>query len=217
MKINAGFYKVIMLMKKRIYKDVEKIAIGTGGKVYPGWWCGDINRRHPEEHIIDATQKLPFEDSSVSFLHTENMLEHITFQQNRCFLKEIKRILKPGGIARLVTHSITPMMGLYTDTPTELQRDYIKWGNKRFSGFFDHDGDDNPVFSINRAFNCHGHKFLFDERTLRDLIKSIGFTKIEKCEINKSKYKELNDMERHGEVIPSRLYHFEALIVEVTK
>ena len=201
----------------KTYKDVEKVAIGTGGMVYSGWWCGDLEPRHPDEHFVDAGRKLPFKDSSISFFHTENMLEHITFQQNKFFLSEVKRILKPQGVGRLVTHDINPMVALYADTPTELQRDYIKWGNKRFSSFFDYDGGDNPVFSINRAFNCHGHKFLFDETTLRDLIKRIGFANIEKCEINKSKHKELKNMERHGEVIPERFYQLEALILEVTK
>jgi len=201
----------------KAYKDVEKVAVGTGGKTYPGWWCGDLEPRHPEEQFVDVRRKLPFKDQSISFFHTENMLEHISYQQNKSFLSEVRRILKPQGVARLVTHNIVPMIGLYTDAPTKLQSDYIRWGNKRFARFFDHDGGDNPVFSLNRVSNCHGHKFLFDERTLRDLLIATGFSRIEKCEINKSKHCELRNMERHGEVIPDKFYQLEALIIEVTK
>ena len=56
-----------MLMNRNMCKNVEKVAIGTGGKVYPGWWCGDFEPQHPQEHFIDATKVLPFNNESVLF------------------------------------------------------------------------------------------------------------------------------------------------------
>ena len=145
------------------------------------------------------------------------MLEHITYQQSKFFVKEIKRVLKLGATARLVSHSMASMVALLTDSPTELQSDYIKWANERFKRYFDHDGGDNPCFTINRAFHGFGHQFLFDERTKLELLEDIGFSNIKKCTINNSKHAEFIGMERHGEIIPSKFYELEALIIEVTK
>ncbi len=43
-------------------------------------------------------QSLPFEDASFSFVYSYNSIFHMKKQQIAVAIKEIKRVLKPGGL-----------------------------------------------------------------------------------------------------------------------
>jgi hypothetical protein len=38
----------------------------------------------------------------------------------------------------------------------------------------------SPVMSVNRIFRCHGHKFIYDFATLREMLRFAGFSDIRK-------------------------------------
>ena len=194
-----------------------KVALGTGGKPLEGWINLELTPSHPLETQCDITKGLLFEDGSISFIHSENMLEHITYLDNVNLFDEIYRVLGSGGVARLGTHGLPAMVGLLKEDKTETEKEYVKWVNKSFWHHFCHDGGDNPVFTINHAFYGHGHKFLFDERTLRDIALGAGFNNIKFCKLGTSEHPELCGVEQHGKVIPPEFYELEVLIIEVTK
>tara|TARA_R110000744_G_scaffold13677_6_gene39585 strand:- start:12961 stop:13509 length:549 start_codon:yes stop_codon:yes gene_type:complete len=68
----------------------------------------DITKRYPNL-IINNKQKflqgdvlsLPFEDSSVSEVRADAILEHMSFLEEPLFFKEVTRVLKPGGIINI--------------------------------------------------------------------------------------------------------------------
>jgi predicted SAM-dependent methyltransferase len=45
---------------------------------------------------------MPFEDSYFDVVYTSHFLEHLNLQQARFLLKEVYRVLKKGGIVRIV-------------------------------------------------------------------------------------------------------------------
>ena len=45
-----------------------------------------------------APERLPFEDSTVSFIHCSHMVEHLNHTELYSFIKEINRVLNNGGI-----------------------------------------------------------------------------------------------------------------------
>ena len=69
-------------------------------------------------HWADASKHLPLADNSVDNLYSSHMLEHLDRQKAQSFLKEAKRVIKPGGIIRIVV----PDLRLLVD-------DYIKNGD----------------------------------------------------------------------------------------
>lgn len=56
--------------------------------------------------FADATKKLPFETSSVDCIYTSHMVEHLSQEGARCFLREVKRVLKAGGVIRIAVPDI---------------------------------------------------------------------------------------------------------------
>ena len=72
------------------------------------WKTGVLSDEHysvswPESIFIhDLRKKLPFPDSSVHYVYTSHALEHLALADARKLIWEIFRILRPGGILRLV-------------------------------------------------------------------------------------------------------------------
>lgn len=55
---------------------------------------------------VDATRGLDFADSSVDALYTSHMLEHLDEVEARDFLRDAYRVLRPGGVLRVVVPDI---------------------------------------------------------------------------------------------------------------
>lgn len=81
------------------------INLACGGKLchQPGW----INADHApsNQHVmrVNLLKSLPFPDHHFDVVYHSQFIEHLTEESAVAFLRECQRILKPGGIMRLVT------------------------------------------------------------------------------------------------------------------
>ena len=51
-------------------------------------------------NFLDATTRWPLEDSSVSHVYADNVIEHITLDAGRAMLAEASGACSPGGVIR---------------------------------------------------------------------------------------------------------------------
>ncbi|GLW61713.1 hypothetical protein Hthe01_20620 [Hydrogenophilus thermoluteolus] len=81
-----------------------------GGKIYLNITYGlsnklpgfiNINSEPSADVQWDVTQGLPFKDSSIDGIYSERFVEHLSQQQIFAFLRECRRVLRPGGVLRL--------------------------------------------------------------------------------------------------------------------
>lgn len=114
----------------------------------------------------DITKKpYPIKDGSLDGIFTEHVLEHIPYVHGKGNLAEFHRMLKPGGVLRI----IMPDAELYMRRYVEKRSDptvQIPFG----------ENDPNPMVSINRIFYSWGHQFLWDHETLFQQLKEAGFS-----------------------------------------
>lgn len=64
-------------------------------------------RRH------DITLGLPFDDASIDACYASHVLEHLTRAQAGALVGEMHRVLRPGGIARIVVPDLEAIVRLY--------------------------------------------------------------------------------------------------------
>ena len=88
--------KCAKLVKSVYALDVENRLITIGKET-----ARERNIRNVRFFVADANQKLPFKDSFFDKLVTSDVLEHL--HRRNFALKEIKRVLKSGGLLFLVT------------------------------------------------------------------------------------------------------------------
>ena len=65
--------------------------------------------------VHDLSRGLPFEDSTVDAVYHSHLLEHIDHHLAESFLLEVKRVLKPNGIQRIVVPDFEEAARLYLE------------------------------------------------------------------------------------------------------
>jgi hypothetical protein len=88
------------------------------------WINLDYVSSSPFVRQANLLETLPFDSNSISLVYSSHFLEHIPLHQVPSFLKECYRVLKPGGVIRLVLPDFEEMCREYL---TQLDRgDYTK-------------------------------------------------------------------------------------------
>jgi predicted SAM-dependent methyltransferase len=154
------------------------LDLGCGPNPSPEFCNIDYNWRPGSDVICwDVTRGLPFQGGYVGGIFTEHMLEHIPFEKALGVLAECRRVLKAGGVLRV----IVPDGELYLS-------EYAKYlrGETANMPYASSDAEEytiaTPIVSINRIFRNHGHCFIWDYETLRLGLLQAGFTEVNRCE-----------------------------------
>ena len=173
-----------------------RIQIGSGSNRLEGWFNTDLSNQG--EYFLDANDLDNIPDGSVDLIYGEQVIEHLDYSQASDFLNQARKKLKRNGIIRISTpdlHALTSNYAEQTDLNSSLVELMISKGNDTHG--------DHASASVNVWFYSWGHKFIFDELTLTDLMKASGFSKITRFEVGKRDRPELSDIEQHevGSVI----------------
>lgn len=92
---------------------MPKVTIRTApnGRAYLNAGCGGIYSTEwnnmdlqPSRHVVrhDIRKPLPYPDCGFDAVYSSHVLEHLTFEDGKCFMREMYRVCKPGGICRIV-------------------------------------------------------------------------------------------------------------------
>ncbi|MBD5771115.1 class I SAM-dependent methyltransferase [Marinomonas colpomeniae] len=84
---------------KSVNLHVEGINLGSGANWCEWFWQG-IDSLDGE--FLDETTVLPFKDGSLDAVYTSHFIEHVTDEVATHLFFEVYRVLKPGGIFRIV-------------------------------------------------------------------------------------------------------------------
>lgn len=137
---------------------------------------------HPGVDVCwDIRRGLPFADASMQGVFSEHCLEHFSRPPALALLREIRRVLAPGGTVRI----IVPDGGLYLDT---YARQLAGDSKVRFPYQDSEERAENwtPMMSVNRIFyqdreSPFGHCFIYDFPTLAKSLEQCGFTDARLC------------------------------------
>lgn len=167
------------LINRRRIAGREYLSIGGGYNIYPGFVNLDY-RWHPGVDVtwdIQRTRKFPypFHDETFKGIYTEHCLEHIDQAACADNLREFMRILRPGGIVRI----IVPDGELYIDWYNRHRR------GERVEIYRARElGEATPMVSINRVAR-RGHQFLYDYETFAIMLRDARFTPVTRVEFRK--------------------------------
>lgn len=89
------------------------LNIGCGTSCHPDWVNLDLVAQTPEVVAHDLTKGLPFPDGSADACYSSHVLEHLRAEEADAFLAEQFRVLKTGGVIRVVVPDLEVISRLY--------------------------------------------------------------------------------------------------------
>lgn len=176
-----------------------KVNFGAGSCRIEGWRNTDFC--YPEgADKIDCTQRLPFDDASVDIIYSEMLLEHLKPQEAWLFLDECFRILKPGGLIRIVIPDFS-----------------LTWRLKDPDYFRVNGGVTGATTwkeQLHSIVRCHGHQGLWNSQLLQDVLEAIGFRDCRQHRAGESLRPEFVDIEQHHHSVGRAVAYSESGCVE---
>jgi SAM-dependent methyltransferase len=89
------------------------LNLGCGRRHHPEWINVDFHSTGPGVMAHDLKGPLPFEDCEFDAVYHSHLLEHLPKPQAPLLLRECHRVLKPGGVLRVVVPDLERITRLY--------------------------------------------------------------------------------------------------------
>jgi len=162
-------------------QDKVQLHLGCGKKYIPGFIHIDIDT-FPHVDYQSEVSKLPmFADNSVDLIYCCHTFEYFDRFQAPDILKEWRRVLKPGGILRLAVPDFE-----------NITKVYLKYGD------LDHQGILGPLYGRIEIETADGkktlyHRTTYDFNSLRKVLETAGFSKVERYDWKKTIHKDYDD------------------------
>jgi SAM-dependent methyltransferase len=147
----------------------------------------------------DLRRSLPFPADSARCIYSSHVLEHLYEQEARALLDECYRILKPGGVIRLVVPDLRAVIDRYVATSRSDPRtgqaadrfnDELLLRERRRSG-------GHLAFRLYSAITeFHTHKWMYDEASLIARLIDAGFAQVVRRQFLDSAITGIDEIER---------------------
>ncbi len=149
------------------------------------WLLHKLNKISPERYqqyqkgifrqikYLDVTQKFPWGDNIFDHVYTSHMLEHLYPEQALHCISEVFRVMKPGGIFRVVVPDLDQMIASYDPNQPE-----------KFL---------TECFETTQSRDYNQHHWHYNEKLFQKILSEAGFREVYRCEYQKGK---ILDVER---------------------
>lgn len=189
--------------------ELTKLLVSPERVELPGWTGHVIGSEYRSSDDI----LLPFPDCSFNAIYACGLLEPASRQSGEAFLRELYRILRPGGRIRIVTEELSALVQLFSSTSLDVARAYVAaklpnvevgWATAGLAELF---------FAL---VNQPVGRFIYDEVSLECAIHRAGFSKAAKVGINESEWSFFQGMEWTSR-IPIQLLEVSCQVWEASK
>lgn len=200
--------------------NIKALHCGCGNTIIPGFLNTDRGDSgwSTQELKMDAEEKFPFLDGELDYIYSEHMIEHLSYDGCKNYIKESYRCLKPGGIIRTAFPKIEFLMDTYKNP--ELYKIYIHTHYKMFNTQLidDFHGIENiPIsFLINDCYHMWGHQVMYDMNAIKKMFELVGFINIKECDFGESDHQIFKGIE-HSNKMGYECNKLETGIIECTK
>lgn len=107
--------------------SIRKLNIGCGPRIAPGWTNIDLVSAHPNVISHNILRPLPFEDQSFDVVYASHVLEHLTKAQGESLVREARRVLRVGGLLRLVVPDLEATCREYLRITSDFDAKKYEW------------------------------------------------------------------------------------------
>jgi len=144
---------------------------------------------------LDLRKTLPFENDRFSAVYSSHTLEHLFREEAFALIKECYRVLKSGGVCRIVVPDLAAAIQRYIQQSTETNSDiaaddfmdellvHTRSQRKGLIGFY------------HNLLGYHQHKWMYDANSLKKLLIDAGFCDVQNYDCHQGRLPELLEIE----------------------
>jgi predicted SAM-dependent methyltransferase len=120
---------------------------------------------------LDICQPLPFDDDCLEWVYAEHLIEHVSLADAIGWLREVRRILAPGGLFRVTTPDLRRYVESYGRADGLFAAHRLRVAAARFGPRM----PERDAFMVNQIFFLWGHRWIYDFDELCYALVSAGF------------------------------------------
>jgi len=183
---------IVPLLSK--LKTIRKILIVL--KILPK----EYELNWPTLRLVDIRRPFPLEAETVKYVYCSHVLEHFDRWEAVKILKECRRVMKDGGVIRLVVPDIEKLCKIYLKGMMNKKSD-SRPGQDFCRLWWGYDKDIEPrnlIQRLSRKF-IRDHQWNYDKHELEILLNEAGFSQIKLSDFQKGKFPDIKslDLECH--------------------
>jgi SAM-dependent methyltransferase len=133
----------------------------------------------------DILAGLPIADGSADGVYASHVVEHLSYEDFWTALGNTFRLLKPGGLFRLVVPDLEVRARSYIDKLRQGDPDGNSWF-MRSSLLGAESRSRGPVALLRSAFGHNAHLWMWDEASMAAALRKAGFIEVRRCSFNDS-------------------------------
>ena len=134
------------------------------------------------------------EENAAENIFCSHVLEHVTYEESKKILNNIYYMLKVGGNFRIVVPSLEVRINEYLEkNDANLFMESL--------GCVEKNENLNLIKKLRFLFGNSRHKWMYDEKSLYNLLKNQGFKNIRSCEFGDSGIDVFSEVERKDRFI----------------
>jgi predicted SAM-dependent methyltransferase len=146
----------------------------------------------------DVGKHIPVADGAADFAYSSHMIEHLSRWQGLAFVRECRRVLRPGGVLRLATPDLALLVSSYLKNefpepfdqmPTAADSFVLEYG-----AYFDIE-ENTAKRLVRRLASPSIHQWLYDFDSLSCLLEEGGFTDVTRTEYRAGSCPDLDQLE----------------------
>lgn len=181
------------------------IQYGCGLSSPPGWLNFDVSvtlrlqrlpligsffRREPTifpegVRFGDIVAGLPLPDGVADGVYASHVLEHLSYDDFWVALRNTSRLLKPGGVFRLVVPDLETRARNYLKQIDDGIDNANSWFMET-SNLGTRRRERGAVGFVRSIFGNSAHLWMWDEKSMRAALEKSGFIKVRRCRFNDS-------------------------------
>jgi SAM-dependent methyltransferase len=157
--------------------------------------------------VHDLRQRLPFPENTFSAVYASHVLEHLYRAQAEALLLECKRVLRPGGVLRLVVPDLHSTVLNYLEGRNGGSTASTRWlAADRLNERLAFRSPRPPAGSFPIRFyavwkDFHSHKWMYDSDSLAHYLEAAGFNPVAQKEFRCSEIPGIDQVEEPGRVL----------------
>jgi len=171
--LSNSFKKYNLGCGLKIYNNF--LNVGYWGQLEPNVVYRDLNGTQDTVMLNhDLRNGVPASDNSLELVYHSHMLEHLSYQEAIVLIGECFRVLRPGGMMRVLVPDLELWIRAYVNNDTFFFDQYRRYG-----------GIDPKTHTTKAAvfmgmLHNHEHKCGYDFESLKWLVEYIGFIDVKR-------------------------------------